>query len=143
MQIFGISQEVFFFVGVINDKVRYLSNEKNNYAPLQKTYLFSVGSGAIEFVGESDKRDLDFQNEKLKSQRNASSQSLAKEDIINLLKNGEKSSSEIEELLKVVGYSQSTIDRAKTELRKEHFIDFRKDGSNRDGNRQDTIYYLL
>ena len=68
---------------------------------------------------------------------------MAKEDIINLLKNGEKSSSEIEELLKAVGYSPSTIDRAKTELRKEHFIDFRKDGSNREGNRQDTIYYLL
>ena len=133
----------FLFVGVLNDKVRYLSNEKNNYAPLQKTYLFSVGSGAIEFVGESDKRDLDFQNEKLKSQRNVTSQSLAKEDIINLLKNGEKSSSEIEELLKAVGYSPSTIDRAKTELRKEHYIDFRKDGSNREGNRQDTIYYLL
>lgn len=45
----------FLFVGVLNDKVRYLSNEKNNYAPLQKNYLFSVGSGAIEFVGESDK----------------------------------------------------------------------------------------
>jgi len=140
--IWGISRS-FLFVGVLNDKVRYLSNEKNNYAPLQKTYLFSVGSGAIEFVGESDKRDLDFQNEKLKSQRNTTSQSLAKEDIINLLKNGEKSSSEIEELLKAVGYSPSTIDRAKTELRKEHFIDFRKDGSNREGNRQDTIYYLL
>ena len=31
----------FIFVGVLKDDLRYLSNEKNNYAELQKTYLFS------------------------------------------------------------------------------------------------------
>lgn len=133
----------FLFVGTLNDNVRYLSNEKNNYAPLQKTYLFKVGNGAIEFVGVSDKKDIDFQNDKLRNQRNATSQSLAKEDILNVLKGGEKTSREIEEILRAVGYSPSVIDRAKTELRKEKLIDFRKDGSNREGNKQDTIYFLL
>ena len=110
---------------------------------LQKTYLFRVGNGAIEFVGVSDKKDIDFQNDKLRNQRNATSQSLAKEDILNILKGGEKTSREIEEILGAVGYSPSVIDRAKTELRKEKLIDFRKDGSNREGNKQDTIYFLL
>ena len=50
---------------MLKDDLRYLSNEKNNYAELQKTYLFSVGKNKIEFKGVSDKRDFDFQNEKL------------------------------------------------------------------------------
>lgn len=133
----------FLFVGLLNDDVRYLSNEKNNYAPLQKTYLFSIKNSSIEFKGTSDKRDQDFQNDKLKNQRSASSQSLAKEDIISLLKNGEQTSKELELLLNSVGYSPSTIDRARRELRKEKIIDFRKDGSNREGNKQETIYFLI
>lgn len=132
----------FIFVGVLKDDLRYLSNEKNNYAELQKTYLFSVEKNKIEFKGISDKRDFDFQNEKLRNQRNESSLSLAKEDIISLLKNGEQRSKDIENVLRGVGYTPSVIDRARRELRKEKLIDFRKDGSNRDGDKQETIYYL-
>ena len=43
------------------DGVRYLSNEKNNYAMLQKTVLYRMdNNGLPEFVDFSDKRDRDF-----------------------------------------------------------------------------------
>lgn len=42
-------------------EIRYLSNEKNNYAKLQKTVLFSIGeNGLPRFEGYSDKRDREF-----------------------------------------------------------------------------------
>lgn len=41
--------------------VRYLANEKNNYARLQETVLFRMGdSGIPEHAGFSDKHDRDF-----------------------------------------------------------------------------------
>ena len=41
--------------------IRYLSNEKNNYAKLQDTVLFSIGEGGIpEHKGFSQKRDRDY-----------------------------------------------------------------------------------
>ena len=51
-------------------------------------------------------------------------------------------SKDIENVLRGVGYTPSVIGRARRELRKEKLIDFRKDGSNRDGDKQETIYYL-
>lgn len=47
-------------------EIRYLSNEKNNYAKLQKTVLFSIGeNGLPKFEGYSDKRDREFLLESL------------------------------------------------------------------------------
>lgn len=48
--------------GFTNDReVRYLSNEKNNYAKLQETVLFSIdNNGLPEHKGFSDKHDHDF-----------------------------------------------------------------------------------
>ncbi len=59
----------FLFVGVLNDDMKYLSNEKNNYARLQKTYLFSIENDVIVMKGITDNRDDDFQMEKLKGRR--------------------------------------------------------------------------
>lgn len=48
--------------GFTNDReIRYLSNEKNNYAKLQETVLFSIdNNGLPEHKGFSDKHDHDF-----------------------------------------------------------------------------------
>ena len=46
------------------DGVRYLSNEKNNYAELQRTILYRMNNNGLpEFVDFSDKRDRDFMAE--------------------------------------------------------------------------------
>ena len=58
----------------------------------------------------------------MKNQRNESSLSLAKEDILSLLKNGEQRSKDIENVLRGVGYTPSVIDRARRELRKEKLV---------------------
>ena len=42
-------------------RVRYISNEKNSYAPLQETVLYTVGKGGrIEYKGFSGKRFADY-----------------------------------------------------------------------------------
>lgn len=45
--------------------IRYLSNEKNNYAQMQETVLFSIGEGGlVEHRGYSKKHDRDFMEER-------------------------------------------------------------------------------
>lgn len=43
-----------------DDEVRYISNEKNNYAERQETVLFRIAKGLPQFVGFSQKRDADY-----------------------------------------------------------------------------------
>lgn len=43
-----------------DDEVRYISNEKNNYAERQETVLFRINKGLPQFVGFSQKRDSDY-----------------------------------------------------------------------------------
>ena len=43
-----------------DDEVRYISNEKNNYAERQETVLFRIDKGLPCFVGFSQKRDADY-----------------------------------------------------------------------------------
>lgn len=43
-----------------DDEVRYISNEKNNYAERQETVLFRITKGLPQFVGFSQKRDADY-----------------------------------------------------------------------------------
>ena len=44
--------------------IRYLANEKNNYAGLQQTVLFQMSANGLpDFVGFSDKHDRDFVQE--------------------------------------------------------------------------------
>lgn len=43
-----------------DDEVRYISNEKNNYAERQETVLFRIDKGLPRFVGFSQKRDADY-----------------------------------------------------------------------------------
>lgn len=55
----------FMMIGNTHEKgIHYLSHEKSNYGPLQKTLLFSIEDEAAKFMGWSEKRDEDFQNEK-------------------------------------------------------------------------------
>lgn len=53
--------------GYTQDKgIRYLSNEKNNYAPLQRTVLFSLDQeGLPQWEGTSAKRDQDYNQDTL------------------------------------------------------------------------------
>lgn len=64
--IWDIARSVLMVGWTSDDNIRYLSNEKNNYAQLQKTVLFSINKdGQIEHRGFSDKRDKDFVSESM------------------------------------------------------------------------------
>ena len=42
-------------------EIRYISNEKNNYAPLEKTLLYQINrEGVLQIVGESARHDAEF-----------------------------------------------------------------------------------
>lgn len=143
MLIYGILQEVFLFIGMLKDDMKYLSNEKNNYARLQKTYLFSIENDVIVMKGISNNRDDDFQMEKLKSRREKTSVNQAEDYIVDLLENQKLSSDELEKIVLNSGYSAYALKNAKTNLIKDKVIDYVRDGSNRGDDVQKTIYYLV
>lgn len=133
----------FLFVGMLKDDMKYLSNEKNNYARLQKTYLFSIENDVIVMKGISNNRDDDFQMEKLKSRREKTSVNQAEDYIVDLLENQKLSSDELEKIVLNSGYSAYALKNAKTNLIKDKVIDYVRDGSNRGDDVQKTIYYLV
>lgn len=133
----------FLFIGMLKDDMKYLSNEKNNYARLQKTYLFSIENDVIVMKGISNNRDDDFQMEKLKSRREKTSVNQAEDYIVDLLENQKLSSDELEKIVLNSGYSAYALKNAKTNLIKDKVIDYVRDGSNRGDDVQKTIYYLV
>ena len=115
--------------------VRYLSNEKNNYAPLSETALFKVNeSGLVEKVGTTNKRDRDYVFAAMKGKEDAKSapqRDDCKQFIIDTLQACEEnkiSSAELKQLAKDEGYSTGTIQRAKDELRASGEIFIKRDG---------------
>ena len=102
-------------------RVRYISNEKNSYAPLQETVLYTVGKGGrIEYKGFSGKRfadyvyDMPFQKAagKPKSQTD-----LCKETITTLLQeNGQMALKELDEALAEAGFTPKVMRTAKAEM---------------------------
>lgn len=103
--------------------VRYLSNEKNNYAELQETILFTIDdSGQAIKTGTSWKRDKDY----MQAAAFAAAPPV-KEDckdwIINELKQcaeGQNmSNKELEERARAKGYTHTTVRNAKKELKNE------------------------
>lgn len=104
--------------------IRYLSNEKNNYAALPDTVLFSINkSGLIEKNGTTDKRDRDYAAAALQyksEEKSAPQRDDCKRFIIDILKACEGNkirSSELNNLARDEGYSKGTLQRAKDDLR--------------------------
>lgn len=117
--------------------VRYLSNEKNNYAELHETLLFSIDDdGQVHTEGTSWKRDREF------TQEAAENVSAPKRDdckawIINELRaeGGAMPSKELEARAKQAGYSYATLKRSKNELKAGKQIKYFTTGSARGGGK--------
>lgn len=128
--LWDISRSV-LMAGYTEDRgVRYLSNEKNNYAELQETMLFSIDDeGQIVREGESWKRDREYQQE---AQINASQPKRqdCKEWIVKYLEDNDGfcASADLETQAKEYGYSFRTLRRAKDELKKNGAISYHKTG---------------
>lgn len=134
--IWDIARSVMLAGETKEKNIRYISHEKCNYGMTGKTVLFSNETGWVEFKGYTDKKDKDFVTETNYAVRNAPQREEAKEFILDFLRDGEKKVSELNEMAKAVGYGDKTIERAKSELKKEKKIDIYSLGNARGETRK-------
>ena len=101
--------------------IRYLSNEKNNYAELQQTLLFTINQdGQAQAEGTSWKRDREYTQEAIVN-TSAPKREDCKGFIVDRLTaaGGTMETDDLDNAAKAAGYSFSTIKRAKKDLKAE------------------------
>lgn len=112
----------------------YLSNEKNNYAELQETILFTIDTEEqVHKAGTSWKHDRDY----ILDTENAKSAPKREECKAYLLKalaevGGSMQTDALDAMAKDAGYSFSSIKRAKAELKREGKVRYSQTGDNKD-----------
>ncbi|GLB27249.1 hypothetical protein LXJ15735_34900 [Lacrimispora xylanolytica] len=129
--IWDISRSV-LIAGEAADGVRYISQEKSNYGPQAQTVLFRLDTGKIEFQGCTDKKDKDFVVAATAATYQAPQRDDAKTFILDYLEDGEKETSELDEMMKAQGISGKTLERAKAELKKSGQIIYKRRGFGKD-----------
>lgn len=111
-------------MGAAGDGRVYLSQEKNNYATLQPTILYTFSdSGLLVPSALSQKRDREFQLDTQPPK--ASKREGCREAILSLLESrgGEMAVRELDAAMEEMGYSQRTLRRAKENLKQEKEIE--------------------
>lgn len=115
-------------MGDAGDGRRYLSQEKNNYGPLQPTRLYTFSdSGLLVPAGLTQKRDREFQ---LQAQPSAApKREGCKEFLLQKLEEngGSLPAKELEELAREEGYTKTTVRHSKGELKDSGFLRFRQE----------------
>lgn len=115
-------------MGDAGDGRRYLSQEKNNYGPLQPTRLYTFSdSGLLVPAGLTQKRDKEFQ---LQAQPSAApKREGCKEFLLQKLEEngGSLPAKELEELAREEGYTKTTVRHSKGELKDSGFLRFRQE----------------
>lgn len=114
--------------------VRYLSNEKNNYGPLQETVLFTIDAdGQIHKVGTSWKRDREY----IMGAEQARSAPVREDCMAFIVKTlneagGAMPTAELEKKAELAGYSFSAVKRAKSSLKAERRVQYFHIGGPKD-----------
>lgn len=128
--LWDISRSV-MMMGYTDDQgIRYLSNEKNNYAQLSETMLLSIDEeGQPRKEGTTWKRDREFMQD-YTAAKSSPKKDDCKDVILTVLEeNGLKMpSKDLEGRLKAEGYSSITIKRAKAELKDSSKIRYVNEG---------------
>lgn len=127
--LWDISRAV-FLNGKLKNGLFYISQEKNNYAPLAKTLFFSLEGGKLCPKGFTDKHDRDFIQEDQYMTKQTPARDEAKEFILETLQEhgGRMENAELMEFAEVIGISEGTLKRAKTELKKEGKVSYKNEG---------------
>lgn len=117
---------------------RYLSNEKNNYARLQDTVLFTIDdSGTIIKEGETWKKDRDFIQESAVA-KTAPKREDCRECMIDTLEAAPEHSMKTDDLIKALqmaGHSPTAIRRVREQLKSEGIVETYATGSARQKTR--------
>ena len=114
--------------------IRYLSNEKNNYAQLQETILFSIDSNEqIHKEGTSWRRDREYVMG-AEQARSSPVREDCKAFIIKTLHEagGAMSTADLDKLATAAGYSFTAVKRAKQDLKKGGSVKYFHTGGNAD-----------
>lgn len=118
--IWDISRSVIMAGETDNPNIRYLSHEKSNYSQTGNTILYSIADEIIQFKGFSNKKDRDFIASANYTNRQLPQRESAKELILDFLADKESVPvSELNEYAEVMSISEGTLNRAKSDLRKE------------------------
>lgn len=124
-----------FLLGRTPDKHRYMSHEKSNYGPLQKTIIFDITPDErVSFVDYSELTDRDYVLAATWDTQGKSTRTDAKDIILDALRQSTDPIpvAEIDELAEAIGLSGTTLKRAKTELKKDGVIKFTSTGNGKD-----------
>lgn len=111
--------------------VRYLSNEKNNYAPLQETILFSIDSDEqVHKEGTSWRRDREY----VLGAEHSKSSPMREDCKAFLMKviqeaGGAMPTADLEGKAKLAGYSFTAVRKAKQDLKKDGVVKYFQTGS--------------
>jgi len=139
--LWDISRSV-MMAGFTEDQgVRYLSNEKNNYAPPQETILFTIDADEqIHKAGTSWKRDREY-IQGAEVSRTAPVREDCKAFILQTLEEagGAMPTATLEETAKAAGYSFASMKRAKRELKAEGVVKYFQTGSTRT---KDNVWHM-
>lgn len=132
---------------VPKENKRYFSQEKNNYAPLAQTRVFTINSitGRAEFNSFTEMHDQDYVR-MLEHTKSAPDREEARTFIMDYLTDhaGETTTvGTLENSAKNYGISKSTFDRAKQELKKDNKIRIQAQGRSGKGNGTDWIIELI
>ena len=132
--LWDISRSVFMAGYTEEQGIRYLSQEKSNYGPLQETILFTIdGAGAVRTTGTSWKRDREYQQEAIENTSGPKRED-CKGWILRKLDDlgGSMPVKELDSQARTEGYSPSIIRRAKDDLKRDAEIEYFQTGSVRE-----------
>jgi len=125
--------------------IRYLSNEKNNYAPLQETILFSIDSDEqVHKEGTSWRRDREY----VLGAEHTRSSPMREDCKAFLMKviqeaGGAMPTNDLDEKAKAAGYSFSAVKNAKRDLKKDGAVKYFQTGGAKSGDKVWHIQALV
>ena len=142
--VWDIARSVIMMDKADEDGVKYISQEKNNYGPLQETVLYTHDNdGNVHYKGTTWKRDADYQSGKVVA-KSAPKLEDCKAAIYNTLQRQQghcMAAKELDAAIKQAGYSMQTFNRARKVLREEGKVESYTTGAAKDGNR--VFYWRL
>ena len=114
-----------------DNNICYLSHEKSNYGPLQRTILFSVDETGVIYKGTSSRKDRDYMADNLALPAPTPKLDEAKEFILDNVDECIEVG-EIEKMAKAAGISKGTLENARAALKKEKLITVKSRGFGKD-----------
>ena len=113
--------------------IRYISNEKNNYARLAETILFSINSnGEIEVTGTSPLRDQDYVLNSSSCARSTKRERCVDWIFSYLMQHdGQAKTSDLKKTAKAAGFTEGTIRRAEDLMKEQGTLEYSQHGNGK------------